>query len=111
MQITIHRAAQIGGQITRISTANACIIIDLGHNLPKRADDEDPYDDDRAVAELTNGCSAILYTHYHGDHIGLFHHVPGDIPQYIGEVAKQVVCRNTGSYAPGGAGLTNSPVP
>lgn len=93
MQITIHRATQIGGQITRISTAHASIIIDLGHNLPNHAEDEDAYDNDRAIAEITKGCSAILYTHYHGDHIGLFHHVPDNIPQYIGEVAKQVVCR------------------
>lgn len=93
MQITIHRAEQIGGQITRISTSNANIIIDLGHNLPKNIEDQDVYDNDLSVAEITNGCSAILYTHYHGDHIGLFHHVPDEIPQYIGEVAKQVVCR------------------
>lgn len=93
MQITIHRAEQIGGQITRISTSDASIIIDLGHNLPKNTEDKDVYDNDLSVAEITNGCSAILYTHYHGDHIGLFHHVPDDIPQYMGEVAKQVVCR------------------
>lgn len=93
MQITIYRATQIGGQITRILTAHASIIIDLGHNLPNHAEDEDAYDNDRAIAEITKDCSAILYTHYHGDHIGLFHHVPNNIPQYIGEVAKQVVCR------------------
>lgn len=93
MQITIHRAEQIGGQIARISTSNANIIIDLGHNLPKNTEDEDIYDNDLSVAEITRGCSAILYTHYHGDHIGLSHHVPDEIPQYIGEVAKQVVCR------------------
>lgn len=93
MQITIHRATQIGGQITRISIAHASIIIDLGHNLPNRAEDEDVYDNDRAIARITEGCSAILYTHYHGDHIGLFHHVPDSVPQYIGEVAKQVICR------------------
>ena len=93
MQITIHRATQIGGQITRISTAQASIIIDLGHNLPNHAEDKDVYDDDCAISKITEGCSAILYTHYHGDHIGLFHHVPDNIPQYIGEVAKQVVCR------------------
>ena len=93
MQITIHRATQIGGQIIRISTAQASIIIDLGHNLPSHAEDKDVYDNDCAIAKITEGCSAILYTHYHGDHIGLFHHVPDNIPQYIGEVAKQVVCR------------------
>ena len=93
MQITIHRATQIGGQITSISTNRVSIIIDLGHNLPNHTENEDAYDNDSAIAGITEGCSAILYTHYHGDHIGLFHHVPDNIPQYIGEVAKQVVCR------------------
>ena len=93
MQITIHRATQIGGQITSISTNRVSIIIDLGHNLPNHTENEDAYDNDSAIAGITEGCSAILYTHYHGDHIGLFHHVPDSIPQYIGEVAKQVVCR------------------
>lgn len=93
MQITIHRATQIGGQITRISTANTNIIIDLGHNLPKNTEFEDIFDNCQTITELTKNSSAILYTHYHGDHIGLFHHVPKNIPQYIGEIAKQIVCR------------------
>ncbi len=93
MQITIHRAEQIGGQITRISTATTNIIIDLGHNLPQNVEDEDVYNNVQTIAEVTKDCSAILYTHYHGDHIGLFHHVPDDIPQYIGEAAKQIVFR------------------
>lgn len=92
MEITIHRPAQIGGQITKISTACTSIIIDLGHNLPG-VDDKDLLANDETIAEITRGCSAVLYTHYHGDHIGLFHHVPSDIPQYIGAVARRVVCR------------------
>ena len=60
MQITIHRATQIGGQITRISTAQASIIIDLGHNLPNHAEDKDVYDDDCAIAKITEGC--LLYS-------------------------------------------------
>lgn len=92
MQITIQRPAQIGGQITRIDTTTSSIIIDLGQDLPGK-NDEDLLDNDKAIAKLTQGCSAILYTHYHGDHIGLFHHVPENIPQYIGSVAKQVVCK------------------
>lgn len=93
MRITIHRPAQIGGQITCISTARTSIIIDLGHNLPRCDEDRDPLDNDRTITEITQGCSAILYTHYHGDHVGLFHHVPKHIPQYIGKVAKKVICR------------------
>ena len=92
LKIIIHRPAQIGGQITKIATDNSSIIIDLGHNLPGE-EKEDALDNKEAIEEITKGCSAVLYTHYHGDHIGLFHHVPQTIPQYIGEVAKQVVCR------------------
>ena len=33
----------------------------------------------------------ICFTHYHGDHLDLFHFVPESIPQYIGKTAKQVV--------------------
>lgn len=92
VKISIYRPNQIGGQITKISTVNTSILIDLGHNLPKEGEN-DAFDNSYVIQEITAGCSAVFYTHYHGDHIGLFHHVPSSIPQYIGEVAKQVVCR------------------
>lgn len=93
MNITIHRPTQIGGQITCIATNQSKIIIDLGHDLPNNNQCKDLYDDAEKIEQLTQGCSAILYTHYHGDHVGLFHLVPPNIPQYIGKVAKQVMCR------------------
>ncbi len=86
MKITIQRPEQIGGQITKISTEKASIIIDLGKNL----EEKDPLNNRKAVEELTNGCDAVLYTHYHGDHIGLCRHVPPTVPQYIGQVALDV---------------------
>ncbi|MEI6697022.1 MAG: MBL fold metallo-hydrolase [Bacteroidota bacterium] len=93
MKITIHRGIdQIGGCITEISTKNNKIIIDLGQNLP---DGEGVIKDDFAniesVEKITKDVDAILYTHYHGDHLGLFHLVPNNIKQYIGTVAKRVV--------------------
>lgn len=92
MKIIIHRGIdQIGGCITEIATDNVRILIDLGQNLP---DSEGIVDDDlasqEAIEEITQGIDAIFYTHYHGDHLGLFHYVPDNVPQYIGEVAKQV---------------------
>jgi ribonuclease J len=97
MRITIHRGIdQIGGCITEIATDRTRIMIDLGQNLP---DGEgvvcDGFATKEAVEKLTQGVDAIFYTHYHGDHIGLFHLVPDGVPQYIGKVAKQVaLCKH-----------------
>ena len=97
MKIIIHRGIdQIGGCITEIATDNARILIDLGQNLP---DGEGAVNDDlasrEAIGKITQGIDGIFYTHYHGDHLGLFHYVPDNIPQYIGEVAKQVaLCKH-----------------
>lgn len=89
MKITIHRGAhQIGGCITEIESDNAKILIDLGANLPdsgaKELNEED-------VTELTQDVDAIFYTHYHGDHVGLFHLVPETVPQYISKGAQEVM--------------------
>lgn len=93
MKIKIHRGIdQIGGCITEISTDKARILIDLGQNLP---DGDGIVKDDFAnlhsIEKLTKNVDAIFYTHYHGDHLGLFHLVPDYITQYIGSVAKRVV--------------------
>jgi len=97
MKITIHRGInQIGGCITEIASSKNRIIIDLGQNLP---DGEGIVADDLAnsdsIEKLTKGVDAILYTHYHGDHLGLFHLVPEKVDQYIGGVAKRVaLCKH-----------------
>lgn len=33
----------------------------------------------------------MLFTHYHGDHIGLYQKIPQDIPLYIGSTAKKLL--------------------
>lgn len=97
MKITIHRGInQIGGCITEIATETTKIFIDLGHNLPKG---DKPVEDANAsteeIEELTKNCRAIFYSHYHGDHIDLYKYVPDNIPQYTGEIAKQVmICKS-----------------
>ncbi len=97
MKITIHRGIdQIGGCITEIATDNARILIDLGQNLP---DGEGVVNDEfanfDAIEKITKDIDAIFYTHYHGDHLGLFHLVPNSITQHIGKVAKRVaLCKH-----------------
>jgi len=93
MKITIHRGIdQIGGCITEIATEKTRILIDLGQNLP---DGEGVVKDDFAnlesIDKITKNINAIFYTHYHGDHLGLFHFLADNINQYIGKVAKRVV--------------------
>ncbi len=89
LKITIHRgASQIGGCITEISTAEAKIIIDLGSNLPGS-----PQRDfsEAEIGHIIDGSQAILYTHYHADHVGFVSVVPEYIPQYIGAGAQEVM--------------------
>ena len=34
---------------------------------------------------------AVLFTHYHGDHVGLKGYIPDDIPMYVGRTAKEIM--------------------
>ena len=94
MKIRIHRGAhQIGGCITEIQSASGTrILIDLGHNLPGETESQDKFDDPSNLSALLEGISGIVYTHNHGDHLGFFDRVPSDVPQYIGEMSKDVTC-------------------
>lgn len=93
MKIRIHRGAnQIGGCITEIqSDSGTRILIDLGHNLPCEPEQKDEFDDPVNLSALLDGISGIIYTHNHGDHLGFFDQVPSDVPQYIGEMAREVM--------------------
>ncbi len=105
MKITIHRGIdQIGGCITEIATEKNKILIDLGQNLPDgEGNVTDDYANLKSIKRITKGVDAIFYTHYHGDHFGLFLLVPDNINQYIGKVAKRVaLCKHQRlSYIPG----------
>ena len=98
MKITIHRGIdQIGGCITEISTNIARILIDLGQNLPDgKGVVNDKFASREAIEKITQDIDAIFYTHYHGDHLGLFHYVHNNVRQYIGKAAKRVaICKHT----------------
>jgi len=83
MQIVIHRGHdQIGGAITEISTKNTRILIDFGEELSPHQEIE--------TGKILKNCDAVFFTHYHGDHIGLYKCIPSSIPIYLGEIAKRI---------------------
>ena len=93
MDIIVHRGThQIGGCVTEIrSKKGTRIAIDIGENLPSINEKENI---ELNVAGLTNNSeppfNAVIITHYHGDHIGLYNKVLNEIPIYIGEVSKEI---------------------
>ena len=96
MNITIHRGLeQIGGCITEICTATSRVFIDLGKNLPGNGEATTPEQDKIMVETLFRNNqkehTAVIYTHVHEDHIGLFDYVPDGIPQMVGEGAKEII--------------------
>ena len=93
MNIKVHRGLdQIGGCITEISTASSRIFIDFGLNLPGNGEPTTPEEDEALVTQIfeqnKKQNEAVFYTHGHEDHVGLFEHIPDDIPQYMSEGTK-----------------------
>ena len=82
--IRIYRAGQIGGCVTEIINGEHRIIIDFGANLPGAP--EDAMSDEEVIREVfgtdsaPKGADAVLFTHYHGDHVGLKTRLRGTEP-------------------------------
>ncbi len=75
VSVTIHRGThQIGGSIAEIYTENTHIFIDFGSEL--NAAPENSTDAEMIGMMRRAKCDAVLFTHYHGDHIGLIEHIP-----------------------------------
>lgn len=92
-KITIYRGShQIGGCATEISTKKHRIVIDFGANLPDN-NNENVMTDEKLTETVFDGrpCDAVLFTHYHSDHTGLYKKIPQDIPLYIGSTAKKIL--------------------
>lgn len=89
MTITIHRGShQIGGCVTEYEHEGWKLFVDYGEELPGG-----PKSGDLRVEGLTHGDlskSALLITHYHGDHIGCITKLPKELTIYMGEVARDI---------------------
>ena len=85
-EIKIYNGNQIGGCITVISSKKAKIMIDFGENLPGAESVEE-----NEFNWETEKIDAVLFTHYHGDHIGRFKEIPEAIPLYMGKLTRQVM--------------------
>lgn len=89
--LTIYRGTHnIGGCCTEISCGGERILIDLGSNLP---DSDALIRDDELLEKVFDGrpAAGLLFTHPHGDHYGLYKKAPGDVPMYIGPMAKDIL--------------------
>jgi len=75
VRIKLHRGAnQIGGSITEIYTEDTHIFIDFGSELNAK---EAESTDNRMIDMIRSAkCDAVLFSHYHGDHVGLLKHIP-----------------------------------
>lgn len=96
MNIKIHRGLdQIGGCITEISTATSRVFVDMGKNLPGSGRQMSEEEEREYVADLFSQNKkeneAVIYTHAHEDHVGMFVHVPKNVPQYIGEGGREIL--------------------
>ena len=89
MNIKIHRGThQIGGCVTEYEHDGWRLFVDYGEELPGG-----PKSGDLQIEGLTHGDiskSALLITHYHGDHIGNITKLPKDLPIYMGRVARDI---------------------
>lgn len=94
--IKIHRGTnQIGGTVTEIYTENTHIFIDFGTELP--GSEGDFRDSDMVQMIQKAECDGVLFTHHHGDHIGLLKEIPQKdirnrpIRLGLGETARKIL--------------------
>ena len=89
MTIKIHRGThQIGGCVTEYEHDGWKLFVDYGEELPGG-----PKTGDLQVEGLTHGDlskSALLITHYHGDHIGNVVDLPESLPIYMGALGVKI---------------------
>ncbi len=89
MKLAIHRGQQqIGGNIVEIATDSTRILFDAGSPLDAAGEGNAPPPGFTSAAAR---CDAAFFSHYHGDHIGLWAELPGTVPIYLGERAFRIL--------------------
>ena len=90
MKITVHRGTdQIGGCVTEYESNGWKLFVDYGEQLPGAPTSDKALE----IEGLTYGNlrkSALLITHYHGDHIGKITDLPPELPIFMGKISKEI---------------------
>lgn len=91
MQVTIHRGThQIGGCATEIATENTRIFIDFGAELPQPGQEPALLEVD-GVTRGAARCDGVFFTHYHGDHVGLYDQILPSTPLYMDAAGRDIL--------------------
>ena len=90
MKITVHRGTnQIGGCVTEYESNGWKLFVDYGELLPGAPKSDKALE----IEGLTYGDllkSALLITHYHGDHIAKIAELPPELPIFMGKISKEI---------------------
>ena len=91
MKITIHRGTdQVGDCVTEYESNGWKLFVDYGEQLPGTSTVKKPLKIDGLTCGNVSH-SALLITHYHGDHIGKIADLPQNLPMFIGKMAKDIL--------------------
>jgi len=91
MKITIHRGTkQIGGCVTEIESNGHKVFIDFGDQLPGAENNNSKLPEIKGLTYGDVSKSALLITHYHGDHIGKICDTVPCLPIYAGKTALKI---------------------
>lgn len=88
----IRGLVQIGGNAIEVTSNGSRILLDVGRAL----DDKGTSDEEVIKVLSKSNYDAVLITHYHEDHLGLFEHMPADTKYYIGEKAYKILTSSRG---------------
>ena len=101
LKIIFHKDPErVGGGITEISSNGKRLIIDMGADMDKGFDYEEPNPNIEGLTVGDANVGAILITHYHADHIGLLKYALPNIPVYMSEATQAVAKIMEGGFSP-----------